>query len=107
MVMEYLRGEDLRSAMNKGHIGDLRNKLRIALEIARALDYIHSQNIVHRDLKPENVHISESGQVKLMDFGISKRQGLELTRSGHMVGTPYYMAPEQVTGAEVTAQADV
>jgi eukaryotic-like serine/threonine-protein kinase len=107
MVMEYLRGEDLRSAMKSGRTGDLRNRLRIALEIARALAYIHSQNIVHRDLKPENVHISEGGKVKLMDFGISKREGLELTRTGHMVGTPYYMAPEQVTGAEVTGQADV
>jgi eukaryotic-like serine/threonine-protein kinase len=107
MVMEYLRGEDLRSAMKNGRTGDLRNKLRIALEIARALAYIQSQNIVHRDLKPENVHISENGKVKLMDFGISKREGLELTRTGHMVGTPYYMAPEQVTGAQVTVQADV
>jgi formylglycine-generating enzyme required for sulfatase activity/predicted Ser/Thr protein kinase len=107
MVMEYLRGEDLRSAIKNGRTGDLRNKLRITLEIARVLAYLHSQNIVHRDLKPENVHISENGQVKLMDFGISKREGLELTRTGHMVGTPYYMAPEQVTGAEVTPQADV
>ncbi len=107
MVMEFLRGEDLRSAIRHGHTGDLRNKLRIALEIARALQYIHSQKIVHRDLKPENVHIAQNGQVKLMDFGISKREGLELTRTGFMVGTPYYMAPEQVTGGAVTAQADV
>ncbi len=107
MVMEFLHGEDLRSAIHHGRTGDLRNKLRIALEIARALQYIHSQKIVHRDLKPENVHIAQNGQVKLMDFGISKREGLELTRTGFMVGTPYYMAPEQVTGGAVTAQADV
>jgi eukaryotic-like serine/threonine-protein kinase len=53
------------------------------------------------------VHISDNGQVKLMDFGIAKREGLELTHTGHMVGTPSYMAPEQVTGGEVTAQTDV
>jgi eukaryotic-like serine/threonine-protein kinase len=107
MVMEFLRGEDLRSAIRNEHTGDLRNKLRIALELARALAFIHSEKIVHRDLKPENVHIAMNGQVKLMDFGIAKREGLDLTRSGLMVGTPYYMAPEQVTGGTVTGQADV
>src|SRR5215469_5106954 len=107
MVMEFLRGEDLRSAIRNGHTGDLRNKLRIALELARALAFIHSEKIIHRDLKPENVHIALNGQVKLMDFGIAKREGLDLTRTGLMVGTPYYMAPEQVTGGPLTAQADV
>jgi len=107
MVMEFLRGEDLRCAIRNGHTGDLRNKLRIALELARALAFIHSQKIVHRDLKPENVHIALNGQVKLMDFGIAKREGLDLTRTGLMVGTPYYMAPEQVTAGAVTGQADV
>jgi len=107
MVMEFLRGEDLRSAIKKQHTGDMRNRMRIALEIGRALEYIHGQKVVHRDLKPENVHISLNGQVKLMDFGISKTEGLDLTRTGFMVGTPYYMAPEQVTGSPVTAQADV
>jgi formylglycine-generating enzyme required for sulfatase activity len=107
MVMEFLRGEDLRSAIKKQHTGDMRNRMRIALEIGRALDYIHGQKIVHRDLKPENVHISPNGQVKLMDFGISKTEGLDLTRTGYMVGTPYYMAPEQVTGGPLTGQADV
>jgi len=107
MVMEFLRGEDLRSAIKKQHTGDMRNRMRIALEIGRALEFIHGQKIVHRDLKPENVHISLNGQVKLMDFGISKTEGLDLTRTGYMVGTPYYMAPEQVTGGPLTGQADV
>jgi serine/threonine-protein kinase len=107
MVMEFLRGEDLRSAIKRQHTGDMRNRMRIALEIGRALEYIHGQKIVHRDLKPENVHISLNGQVKLMDFGISKTEGLDLTRTGYMVGTPYYMAPEQVTGGPLMAQADV
>lgn len=107
MVMEFLQGEDLRHAIKNGHAGGLQRKLEIALAIARALDYIHSQKIVHRDLKPENVHIGSNGQVKLMDFGISKKEGLELTRTGLMVGTPYYMAPEQVTGGAITPQADI
>lgn len=107
MVMEFLRGEDLRHAIKNGHTGDLRNKLKIALQTARALDYIHGQKIVHRDIKPENIHINQAGVVKLMDFGIAKSEGLAMTRAGYVLGTPYYMAPEQVTGQNITAQVDV
>ena len=107
MVMEFLRGEDLRHAIKGGRTGDLRNKLRLALQVARALEYIHSQKIVHRDIKPENVHVTASGLVKLMDFGIAKTEGLAMTRAGYVLGTPYYMAPEQVTGQNITEQVDV
>jgi serine/threonine protein kinase len=107
MVMEFLRGEDLRHAIKNGHTGDLRDKLRIALQIARALEYIHSQKIVHRDIKPENIHVNPAGVVKLMDFGIAKTEGLAMTRAGYVLGTPYYMSPEQVTGQNITNQVDV
>ena len=107
MVMEFLRGEDLRHALKNGRTGDLRGKLKIALQVARALLYIHSQKIIHRDIKPENVHISQAGVVKLMDFGIAKTEGLSMTRAGYVLGTPYYMAPEQVMGQNITEQVDV
>ena len=107
LVMEFLRGEDLRHAIRDGHTGDLRGKLKIALQVARALEYIHSQGIVHRDIKPENVHLNAAGVVKLMDFGIAKTANMSLTRAGYVLGTPYYMAPEQVTGQNVTEQVDV
>jgi eukaryotic-like serine/threonine-protein kinase len=107
MVMEFLRGEDLRHAIRNNHTGDLRSRLKIALQVARALQYIHEQKIVHRDIKPENVHINQAGVVKLMDFGIAKSEGLAMTRAGYVLGTPYYMAPEQVTGQNITAQVDV
>ncbi|HEX3877236.1 MAG TPA: protein kinase, partial [Bryobacteraceae bacterium] len=107
MVMEFLRGEDLRHAIKNGHTGDLRNKLRLSQQVARALEYIHTQKIVHRDIKPENVHVTTNGVVKLMDFGIAKTEGLAMTRAGYVLGTPYYMAPEQVTGQNVTEQVDV
>lgn len=107
MVMEFLRGEDLRHAIRDGHTGDLKTKLTIALQVARALQYIHTQKIIHRDIKPENVHITAAGAVKLMDFGISKTEGLSMTRAGYVLGTPYYMSPEQVTGQNVTEQVDV
>jgi eukaryotic-like serine/threonine-protein kinase len=107
MVMEFLRGEDLRHAIDNGHIGDLTSKLKIAVQAARALEYIHTQKIVHRDIKPENVHINAAGVVKLMDFGIAKTEGLSMTRAGYVLGTPFYMAPEQVTGRGITPQVDV
>jgi eukaryotic-like serine/threonine-protein kinase len=107
MVMEFLRGEDLRHAIKNGHTGDLKGKLKIAVQVARALQYIHTQKIIHRDIKPENVHINQAGVVKLMDFGIAKTEGLSMTRAGYVLGTPYYMAPEQVTGQGITEQVDV
>src|SRR5438477_581614 len=107
MVMEFLRGEDLRHAIKNGHTGDSKSKLKIAVQAAHALEYIHSQKIVHRDIKPENIHITTAGVVKLMDFGIAKTEGLAMTRAGYVLGTPYYMAPEQVMGKEITEQVDV
>jgi len=107
MVMEFLQGEDLRQAIKNGHTGDLQSKLRIALQIARALDFIHKNRIIHRDIKPENVHINASGVVKLMDFGIAKSEDLSRTQPGYVLGTPYYMAPEQVRGEQLTGLVDV
>ncbi len=107
MVMEFLRGEDLRHAIKNGHTGDTVGKLKIAVQVARALQFIHTQKIIHRDIKPENIHITTQGVVKLMDFGIAKTEGLAMTRAGYVLGTPYYMAPEQVMGTNVTEQVDV
>jgi len=107
MVMEFLKGEDLRQAIKRGTTGDTRNRLRIALDIARALEHIHSQNIIHRDIKPDNVHVTTSGGIKLMDFGISKTQDSTRTTTGVVMGTPYYMAPEQVLGRNITPLVDV
>ena len=107
MVMEFLRGEDLRHAIKNGHLPDVTSKLKAAVQVARALQYIHSQKIIHRDIKPENIHINANGVVKLMDFGIAKTEGLSMTRAGYVLGTPYYMAPEQVTGQDITDQVDV
>ncbi len=107
IVMEFLEGESLRDAIKLGHLGDFKKRLRTALQVARALDYIHSRKIIHRDIKPENINIDETGKVKLMDFGIAKSEGVQLTRAGFTLGTPYYMAPEQVLGKPLTPQADV
>ncbi len=107
MVMEFLVGESLRDAIKNHHIGDLQRKLGYALQIGRSLEHIHQKKIIHRDIKPENIHIDGSGKVKLMDFGIAKSEGLSLTRAGFTLGTPYYMAPEQVLGQQVTHAVDI
>ena len=107
IVMEYLKGEDLREAIRTGHTGSMVDRMKIGLEIAGALEYVNALGIVHRDIKPENVHIDLNGRVKLMDFGIAKSTDLSLTQTGVAMGTPYYMSPEQVAGKRVSPSMDI
>ena len=107
IVMEFLEGESLRDAIRNGHLGDLQSRMRIALQVARALDHIHAHKIIHRDVKPENIHVDAGGNIKLVDFGIAKAEGVQLTRAGFTLGTPQYMAPEQVLGKPLTPQVDI
>ncbi len=107
MVMEFLHGEGLGSLIKSGRAGDLHRRLTIALQVASALDHVHNHRIIHRDIKPENIHVTQNGVAKLMDFGIAKSEDASLTRPGYTMGTPYYMAPEQVRGEPPTPQVDV
>ncbi len=107
IVMEYLKGQDLRDAIRGGRTGNLLERLKIALQIAEALNYVHAGGVVHRDIKPENIHLDPAGRIKLMDFGIAKTADLSLTRTGMTMGTPYYMAPEQVAGRPADTLVDV
>jgi serine/threonine-protein kinase len=107
IVMEFVEGESLRDAIRNHHLGDLPRRLKLALQVGRAVDHIHSRKILHRDLKPENIHVDSEGKARLMDFGIAKAEGVKLTRSGYTLGTPYYMPPEQVLGKILAPTADV
>lgn len=108
LVLEHLHGEDLQAHLKKGPMSP-EDVLRLGVELCRGLEAVHAAGVVHRDLKPSNVFLDESGVAKLLDFGVAHLEGEDaLTRSGTVVGTPTYMAPEQVRGsADVDGRADV
>ena len=116
-AMELLEGETLRQRLQDGAL-PTRKAIEIALEIAGGLAAAHDKGIVHRDLKPENVFLLGSGQVKVLDFGLARRdlvapEGQDVptmslsTEPGRVMGTVGYMAPEQVRGKTVDARADI
>jgi serine/threonine protein kinase len=108
MVMEFLRGETFDSLSQR--IGPLPvdRAAQMCSQVLDALGHAHHAGVVHRDLKPANLMLTESGQTKVMDFGLARMAGTEhLTNDGFMVGTPAYMAPEQVLGREIDGRADL
>jgi serine/threonine protein kinase len=107
MAMELLEGFDLKQAIARRAPMTLDEKLSVVDQIAEGLAFAHAHEIVHRDLKPANVHILANGQVKIMDFGLARLGGSEMTRAGMVMGTPHYMSPEQVRGERADARSDV
>jgi serine/threonine-protein kinase len=113
MVMEYLLGEPLAQAIARAVRFPVERALPIAIEIARALAFAHHEGIVHRDLKAKNVMLVREGDaqetVKLLDFGLAKIEGddLVLTRPGIAMGSPRYMAPEQITAGTIDTRSDI
>lgn len=105
--MEYVEGESLRSVLNRFGGLPLRKGIDLALQICSGLKEAHAQGIVHRDLKPENVMIDGQGNLKIMDFGIARSMEAATHLTGAMVGTPAYMAPEQVAGKPVDYRTDI
>ncbi len=106
-VMELLQGTDLGDILGaSGPLAPVR-AVRYALQVCDGLTYAHARDIVHRDIKPANLLVTPDDKVKIVDFGIAKLIGSQITGSGVSLGTPLYMAPEQVAGRTVDHRADI
>ncbi|HWN70095.1 MAG TPA: bifunctional serine/threonine-protein kinase/formylglycine-generating enzyme family protein [Haliangium sp.] len=127
-TMRYVRGHSLRTVLynirdgvpegapDAGRAYSLTRLMQIFLQVAQAVGYAHAKGVVHRDLKPGNVMLGEHGEVQVLDWGLAKvldqravetSSSMQITRAGQILGTPAYMAPEQVDGSEVDQRADV
>lgn len=109
IVMELIRGEELKAYFDKGTQFAVKDAVRMTGELLDALGYAHEQGIVHRDVKPANVMLDAQMRVKLTDFGVARLSdtGSDGTQAGTMVGTPSYMSPEQAMGNPVGTRSDI
>jgi serine/threonine protein kinase len=109
IVMEFVAGQSLDKLLLARDDNKLPPEvaLKVALELAEALDCAHGQGVVHRDLKPANILVTEDGHVKIADFGVAKLNLANHTLGGRVLGTPAYMSPEQLGGQEVDGRSDL
>jgi len=107
IVFEYVAGESLSRILSRQKKLPFPTALQLTEELAGALDYAHTHGVVHRDIKPANILISEDGHAKIADFGIAKLNLAHSTLPGHIIGTPAFMAPEQLSGDGVDGRSDL
>jgi predicted Ser/Thr protein kinase len=109
LVMELVDGQSLADRMSRGEPLSATSSLEVCARVAEALAAAHDLGIVHRDIKPANIMLCRDGGVKVADFGVAKAvgEGTDLTRTGTVVGSPAYMAPEQVRGEALGGRADL
>lgn len=108
IAMEYVRGTNLKQVLQEGRPVTQQFVLDVIAQVGDALDYAHASKVIHRDVKPANILITSEGRVKITDFGIARLETSNLTLDGQMLGTPNYMAPEQIQGKkEVDYRADL
>jgi len=108
MVMELVRGQTLEAVLERVQRLRLRESLAVIAQAVAGLSAAHRKGVIHRDIKPSNLMITETGQLKIMDFGIARVRGSQrMTRAGQMFGTLLYASPEQIRGGDVDERSDV
>lgn len=107
LAMEFVPGRPLDGLIKATPLPPLKDRLKIAIGLAEALDHAHAMGVIHRDVKPGNVMVGDEGRIKLMDFGIAKREDASLTQTGTFLGTPSYASPEQIREGVVDSRSDI
>jgi len=108
IIMEYIDGFDLAEIIETAQKLPFDVATMIAVSVLRGLAHVHAHGMVHRDIKPDNIRLSVRGSVKIMDFGIAYDPGeTQLTRPGILIGSPHYLAPEQIIGEKPTPSSDI
>ena len=107
IVMEFVQGKELKSFFAARHPFSMSQIVRLMGELLDALGYSHSRGVIHRDVKPDNIFVTDDGSVKLGDFGIARIDSTSKTHAGTVLGTPSYMAPEQIRGEVADARSDL
>ncbi|HEX6575210.1 MAG TPA: protein kinase [Gemmatimonadaceae bacterium] len=107
IAMEFVHGRDLEKLMTGPEPLKLGEKLDIIVDVLMGLSYAHKHGIIHRDIKPANIRVGDDGHAKIMDFGVAHLASSDMTKTGLVVGTPSYMAPEQVTGGKSVPGTDL
>lgn len=107
IVMEYLRGTDLKSGLRKHGALESKKVAQIGSQIAQALSVAHKHDIIHRDIKPQNIMVQPDGNIKVMDFGIARAKNSHLTQDNSVLGTAHYVSPEQTQGKDLGPTTDI
>jgi serine/threonine-protein kinase len=107
MAMEYVEGTELRSLLARGRL-DAATAVDIVAQVAEGLAYAHARGVIHRDVKPANIMVPRDGPAKIMDFGIARMRASDVkTQTGMLLGSPKYMAPEQLLGGAIDQRCDI
>ena len=107
IVMEYVRGSDLKTAIEQRGAINQRKVAEIGSQVCQALSVAHNLDIIHRDVKPQNIMVQPDGNVKVMDFGIARAKNSVKDKTTSVLGTAHYISPEQAQGKELTAASDI
>ena len=107
IAMEFVQGVDLEHLIELGEPLSLQARLDIIIDVLTGLAYAHKRGIVHRDIKPANIRVGDDGRAKIMDFGVAHLASSSMTSTGSILGTPSYMAPEQITEGKTSAATDI